>query len=424
MAATERPPGALGEVARLFLRLGLTAFGGPAAHIAMFRDEVVTRRRWLSDAEFLDLLAATNLIPGPNSTEMAIHLGYLRAGWAGLVVGGAAFIAPAFVIVLALAAVYARYGTTPAAQALLYGIQPVVIAIILQAIVGLGRTALRRPLPVVVALAAFGLYFANVHELALLAGGGLVVMVVRNARRLWGDLPNRPTLLLGLLGGLANRLPLWPPRLWGDLPNRPTLLLGLLGGLPNRPTAAWLTWAAQAAAAPVTLITLFLTFLKIGSVLYGSGYVLVAFLQTEFVERLGWLTSAQLLDAVAIGQFTPGPVFTTATFIGYQLAGVAGAVVATVGIFLPGFVFVALTNPLIPRMRQSPLLAALLDGVVAASLGLMAAVTVALGQRALVDVPTVVVALAAAVLLIRFRVNSTWLIIGGAVVGLVVHGLG
>ena len=395
MAATERPPGALGEVARLFLRLGLTAFGGPAAHIAMFRDEVVTRRRWLSDAEFLDLLAATNLIPGPNSTEMAIHLGYLRAGWAGLVVGGAAFIAPAFVIVLALAAVYARYGTTPAAQALLYGIQPVVIAIILQAIVGLGRTALRRPLPVVVALAAFGLYFANVHELALLAGGGLVVMVVRNARRLWGDLPNRPTLLLGLLGGL-----------------------------PNRPTAAWLTWAAQAAAAPVTLITLFLTFLKIGSVLYGSGYVLVAFLQTEFVERLGWLTSAQLLDAVAIGQFTPGPVFTTATFIGYQLAGVAGAVVATVGIFLPGFVFVALTNPLIPRMRQSPLLAALLDGVVAASLGLMAAVTVALGQRALVDVPTVVVALAAAVLLIRFRVNSTWLIIGGAVVGLVVHGLG
>jgi len=392
VSTTDRPPGALGEVARLFLRLGLTAFGGPAAHIAMFRDEVVTRRRWLSDAEFLDLLAATNLIPGPNSTEMAIHLGYLRAGWAGLVVGGAAFIAPAFLIVLALAAVYARYGATPTAQSLLYGIQPVVIAIILQAIVGLGRTALRRPLPVVVALAAFGLYFANVHELLLLAGGGLVVMVARNARRRWGGLPNRPTMLL----------------------------LGLWGGLANRPTGAWLTWAVQAAAVPVTLTTLFLTFLKIGSVLYGSGYVLVAFLQTEFVERLGWLTSAQLLDAVAIGQFTPGPVFTTATFIGYQLAGVAGAVVATVGIFLPGFVFVALTNPLIPRMRQSPWLAALLDGVVAASLGLMAAVTVALGRRALVDVPTVVVALAAAVLLIRFRVNSTWLILGGAVVGLVV----
>ena len=405
MAATDRPPGALGEVARLFLRMGLTAFGGPAAHIAMFRDEVVTRRRWLSDAEFLDLLAATNLIPGPNSTEMAIHLGYLRAGWAGLVVGGAAFIAPAFLIVLALAAVYARYGATPTAQSLLYGIQPVVIAIILQAVWGLGRTALRRPLPVVVALAAFGLYFANVHELLLLAGGGLVVMVARNARRLGGDLPNRPTMLL--LGGLANRPPVLLSKLWGGLANRPT----------------W-EGLAQAAAVPVTLTTLFLTFLKIGSVLYGSGYVLVAFLQTEFVERLGWLTSAQLLDAVAIGQFTPGPVFTTATFIGYQLAGVAGAVVATVGIFLPGFVFVALTNPLIPRMRQSPWLAALLDGVVAASLGLMAAVTVELGRRALVDAPTVLVALVAAVLLIRFRVNSTWLIIGGALAGLVVHGLG
>ena len=439
MAATNRPPGALGEVARLFLRLGLTAFGGPAAHVAMFRDETVTRRRWLTDAEFLDLLAATNLIPGPNSTEMAIHLGYLRAGWAGLVIGGAAFILPAFLIVLALAAVYARYGATPTAQALLYGIQPVVIAIILQAITGLGRTALRRPLPVVVAVAAFGLSFANVHELLLLAGGGLVVMLIRNGRRLWGDLPNRPTmLLLGLWGGLLNRPALLPPKLWGDLPNRPTFLPPKLwgdlpnrpallppklwGDLPNRPTAEWLIGVAQAAVAPVTLTTLFLTFLKIGSVLYGSGYVLVAFLQTEFVERLGWLTSAQLLDAVAIGQFTPGPVFTTATFIGYQLAGVAGAVVATVGIFLPGFVFVAITNPLIPRMRQSPWLAALLDGVVAASLGLMAAVTVELGRRALIDVPTVVVALAAAMLLIRFRVNSTWLIIGGALVGLVARG--
>ena len=205
------------------------------------------------------------------------------------------------------------------------------------------------------------------------------------------------------------------------LANRPPVLLSKLwGGLANRPTWEGL---AQAAAVPVTLTTLFLTFLKIGSVLYGSGYVLVAFLQTEFVERLGWLTSAQLLDAVAIGQFTPGPVFTTATFIGYQLAGVAGAVVATVGIFLPGFVFVALTNPLIPRMRQSPWLAALLDGVVAASLGLMAAVTVELGRRALVDAPTVLVALVAAVLLIRFRVNSTWLIIGGALAGLVARGL-
>lgn len=402
MAEANRPPGALGEVARLFLRLGLTAFGGPAAHIAMFHDEVVTRRRWLSDADFLDLMAAANLIPGPNSTEMAIHLGYLRAGWAGLLVGGAAFILPAFLIVLALAAVYARYGATPTAQALLYGIQPVVIAIILQAIVGLGRKALRQPLPIAVAVGAFALYFVNVHELLLLAGGGLAVMLARNGRRLWPA--------GGGGGGAAALLP---------VAARPGPVARLL-----RAAAGGEVWAAAlAAAVPVTLVGLFLSFLKIGAVLYGSGYVLVAFLQTEFVERLGWLTSAQLLDAVAVGQFTPGPVFTTATFIGYQLAGVPGAVVATVGIFLPGFVFVAITNPLIPRLRQSPWLAALLDGVVAASLGLMAAVMVALGRRALVDVPTVLVALAAAVLLIRFRVNSTWLILGGALVGWLARGL-
>ena len=388
---TTRPPGALREVALLFLRLGLTAFGGPAAHIAMFRDEVVTRRQWVTDAEFLDMMAAANLIPGPNSTETAIHLGFRRAGWAGLVAAGVCFILPAFVIVLAIAMLYARYGTTSAAESLLYGIEPVVVAVILQAVWGLGRTAIRPWLPGIVAVAAFGLYFVGVHELLLLAAGGVLVMLARNGRRLWGDLANRPTMLL----------------------------LGLWGDLANRPTGEWLVLATQAAAVPVTLTTLFLSFLKIGSVLYGSGYVLVAFLQSEFVERLGWITSSQLLDAVAIGQFTPGPVFTTATFIGYQVAGVPGAVLATVGIFLPGFVFVASTNPFIPRMRRSPWLSALLDGVVAASLGLMAAVTVELARQSIVDVPTALLLLAAAVLLIRFRVNSTWLILGGAVVGLV-----
>ncbi|MBP8950361.1 MAG: chromate efflux transporter [Candidatus Promineofilum sp.] len=388
---TTRPSGALREVALLFLRLGLTAFGGPAAHIAMFRDEVVTRRQWVTDAEFLDMMAAANLIPGPNSTETAIHLGFRRAGWAGLVAAGVCFILPAFVIVLAIAMLYERYGTTPAAESLLYGIEPVVVAVILQAVWGLGRTAIRPWLPGIVAVAAFGLYFVGVHELLLLAAGGVLVMLARNGRRLWGDLANRPTMLL----------------------------LGLWGDLANRPTGEWLVLATQAAAVPVTLTTLFLSFLKIGSVLYGSGYVLVAFLQSEFVERLGWITSSQLLDAVAIGQFTPGPVFTTATFIGYQVAGVPGAVLATVGIFLPGFVFVAITNPFIPRMRRSPWLSALLDGVVAASLGLMAAVTVELARQSIVDVPTALLLLAAAVLLIRFRVNSTWLILGGAVVGLV-----
>ncbi len=396
-----RPRGRVGEVAALFLRLGLTAFGGPAAHIAMFRDEVVTRRQWVTDAEFLDMMAAANLIPGPNSTETAIHLGFRRAGWPGLVAAGVCFILPAFVIVLAIAMLYARYGTTPAAESLLYGIEPVVVAVVVQAVWGLGRTVIRPWLPGIVAVAAFGLYFVGVHELVLLFAGGVVVMVVRNARRLWGDLANRPTMLL--LG------------LWSDLANRSTVLPRLWSDLANRSTGEWL---AQAAA-PVTLTTLFLSFLKIGSVLYGSGYVLVAFLQSEFVERLGWITSSQLLDAVAIGQFTPGPVFTTATFIGYQVAGVPGALLATVGIFLPGFVFVAITNPFIPRMRRSPWLSALLDGVVAASLGLMAAVTVELARQSLVDVPTVLLLLAAAVLLIRFRVNSTWLILGGAVVGLI-----
>ena len=387
-----RPPGALREVALLFLRLGLTAFGGPAAHIAMFRDEVVTRRQWVTDAEFLDMMAAANLIPGPNSTETAIHLGFRRAGWPGLVAAGVCFIFPAFAIVLAIAMLYTRYGTTPAAESLLYGIEPVVIAIILQAVWGLGRTAIRPWLPGIVAVAAFALYFVGVHELALLAAGGLLLMLARNGRRLWGDWANRST-------GAA----LWLGR-----------------GLANHATGEWAVWAAQGAAAPVTLTTLFLSFLKIGSVLYGSGYVLVAFLQTEFVERLGWITSGQLLDAVAIGQFTPGPVFTTATFIGYLVAGVPGAVLATVAIFLPGFVFVAITNPFIPRLRRSPWLSALLDGVVAASLGLMAAVTVDLARQSIVDVPTALLLVVAAVLLIRYRVNSTWLIIGGAAVGLLV----
>lgn len=383
------PAGTAGEVAALFLRMGITAFGGPAAHIAMFRDEIVTRRQWVSDSEFLDLLAATNLIPGPNSTEMAIHLSYVRAGWRGLIAGGVAFILPAFSLVLAIASLYVRYGTTPAAEALLYGIEPVIIAVILQAVWGLSRTAIKNWLLAFVAGAVFGLYFLNINELLLLFSGGILVMLAVNGKRL---MQQGRDITLSVL-----------------------FLLPASGGARS-PAISRL---AQEAV-PVTLGTLFLTFLKIGSVLYGSGYVLVAFLQTEFVERLGWVTSGQLLDAVAIGQFTPGPVFTTATFIGYLVAGVPGAVVATIGIFLPSFVFVAITSPFIPRLRRSPWLAALLDGIVAASLGLMAAVTVDLARQSIVDIPTVLLAIAAALLLIRFRVNSTWLIIGGALVGLAV----
>jgi len=365
----------LKEVAALFLKLGFTAFGGPAAHIALFHDETVKRRKWLDDGQFLDLIGATNLIPGPNSTEMAIHLGFLRAGLPGLVVAGVCFITPAMLIVLMLAWVYARYGSTPQAEWLLYGIKPVVIAIIVQALWILGKKAVKGGLTAGVALVVFGLYFLGANEIALLFGGGLLVMGVMNYRR-------------------------WKPGLKSAL----LLPLGSLGLLAQ-------------VAVPYSLPLLFTTFLKIGSVLYGSGYVLLAFLRADFVVRYGWLTDQQLIDAIAIGQVTPGPVFTTATFIGYQLGGVSGALLATLGIFLPSFVFVAISNPLIPRIRNSPWLGSLLDGVNVASLGLMAAVTWQLGRASLVDPLTTGVAAITLFLLMRLKVNSTWLIAGGALAG-------
>lgn len=371
------------EVAAVFLRLGFTAFGGPAAHIAMMRDEVVRRRRWVSDQQFLDLVGATNLIPGPNSTEMAIHLGYTRAGWPGLIVAGASFIVPAVGIVLALAWAYVRYGAVPQGQWLLYGVKPVIIAVVVQALWVLGRTAVRRPLPAAIAVAVFALYLAGVNELALLAAGGVVgiLTAARHPATVAGLVP------LGVLWQMAS---------------------AAVSGLP--------------AVIDVSLARMFAIFVKIGAVLYGSGYVLLAFLHGDFVARLGWLSDRQLLDAVAIGQFTPGPVFTTATFIGYVLGGTPGALLATVGIFLPSFVFVAASHPLIPRMRRSPLTGALLDGVNAAALALMAGVTLQLGRAALVDVWTVVLALAAAAILLWRPVNSAWLVLGGALAGLLLRG--
>jgi chromate transporter len=368
-----------GEVVRLFLKLGVIAFGGPAAHIAMMRQEVVRRRRWVSDEQFLDLLGMTNLIPGPNSTEMAIHLGYVRAGWPGLILGGACFIVPAMLIVLALAWLYVRYGTTPAATAALYGITPVIIAIVAQAMWALGRTAVKGPLLGAVGVAVLALSLAGGNELVLLLAGGIVVMAlhaITHGRR----------AVAALVAGLA----------------APGVALG----------------QAATAAAGVSLGTLFLTFLKIGAVLYGSGYVLLAFLRNDFVERLGWLTDRQLLDAVAVGQFTPGPVFTTATFVGYLVAGWSGALLATLAIFLPSFVFVALSHPLIPRIRGSRWTGAFLDGVNVASLGLMAAVASQLARAAIVDIFTALLVVAAAVLLLRTRLNSAWLVIGGGVAGL------
>jgi len=375
----------LAEVGTLFLKLGVTGFGGPAAHIAMMHDETVKRRKWLDDQAFLDLVGATNLIPGPNSTEMAIHLGFLRAGWPGLIVGGLCFIVPAMLIVMALAWAYLRFGSMPQAEGLLYGVKPVVISIIVQALWSLGRKAVKSPLTALVGLAVLVLYFFGVNEIALLFAGGLFVMIGANLQRL-------RTQGMGL-----------------------SLASPLSGS----------NWLASSAlvSVPFSLPILFLTFLKIGAVLYGSGYVLLAFLRADFVVRFGWLTDHQLMDAVAIGQVTPGPLFTTATFIGFILGGMPGALIATLGIFLPSFLFVAVSNPLIPRMRQSAWVGGLLDGVNVASLGLMAAVTWHLGRASLTTPLTVLIALASLVLLIRFKINSTWLIAAGALIGLLTMAL-
>ncbi|HEX7004365.1 MAG TPA: chromate efflux transporter [Trueperaceae bacterium] len=376
-AGVRQRDGELAEVARLFTKLGFIAFGGPAAHIALMHDEAVVRRKWLSEEEFLDLLGATNLIPGPNSTEMTMHLGLRRAGWRGLVVGGACFILPAMAIVLAFAWAYVRYGDLPQVQWLLYGVTPVIIAVVFQALWGLGRKAVKNlPLLLLGSLVLI-LYLLGAGEIPLLFGAGLVYMLFRNLGR----------------SGIA------------AIPPLPLILLAQNAQLP-------------AMARPSGLATLFLLFLKIGSVLYGSGYVLLAFLQNDFVDRLGWLTNAQLIDAVAVGQFTPGPVFTTATFIGYVTGGWGGAVLATLGIFLPGFVFVALVNPVVPRLRESTWFGALLDGVNVAALALMAAVTLELAGAAVVDLFTAFLALTAAVLLLRYRVNSVWLVLGGGLAGL------
>jgi chromate transporter len=376
-APTRGPRSALRELAWLFGRLGFTAFGGPAAHIAMMEDEVVRRRRWMPRERFLDLLGATNLIPGPNSTELAIHIGHARGGWAGLVVAGACFILPAVAIVTAIAWAYVRFGALPELAGVLYGIKPVIVAVVVQALWGLGRSAVTSPALAALGLAVLGASLAGVHELILLGAAGVVVATGRAARE------------------RAHRTAAWLP-------------LPLLGAT-----------TAAAATTSFGLWPLFLVFLKIGSVLFGSGYVLLAFLRGDLVERLHWLTESQLLDAVAVGQVTPGPVFTTATFVGYVLGGGAGAAVATLGIFLPAFVFVAISGPLVPRIRGSKLAGAVLDGVNVGSLALMAAVTLQLGRTAIRDAPTAILAALGAVVLIRYRTSSAWLVLGGAAVGAV-----
>jgi len=369
--------GRVREVTRLFLRLGVLGFGGPAAHIAMMRAEVVVRRGWIDDNEFLDLVGATNLIPGPNSTELAMHLGAKRAGGRGLVAAGVCFIGPAVIIVGTLAWLYQRYGTDPAAVDLRYGILPVIIAIVAHAIFGLARSSLTNAVnPIVntvVAAGALAAYFLGVHEL-------LVLVVAGTLTALWRARGQ----------ARANSLSL--------------LLVPLL---------------AVQERTRVTLWRLFVVFLEIGSILYGSGYVLLAFLQRSVVDGLGWITSQQLLDGIAVGQITPGPVFTTATFIGWQIDGATGAAVATAGIFLPSFVFVAFLGRIVPWMQRRPVAKAFLAGVTAASLGLMAGVLVDLTDTAVTDALTLVVAVAALVVLVRTKLNSAWLVGGGVVIGFV-----
>lgn len=373
-------PTTLAELAALFFRLGATALGGPAAHIALMQDEVVRRRRWLTDEQFLDLLGATNLIPGPSSTELAIHIGFERRRWAGLVVAGVAFILPAVAISVLCADAYVRFGSTPAVGWLLYGVKPVVLAIVVQAMATLLPKAARSAPLRLVGLVAALLVLFGIHELAVLLGAGLVTALLARASA------------SGPRGGASLQL-------------APIAALSLGSG----------------AAAGVTANALFWVFFKTGAVLFGSGYVLLALLRAELVERLGWLSEAQLIDAIAVGQVTPGPVFSTATFIGYLLAGGQGAALATCGIFLPAFVFVAVSGPLIPRLRASPLAAAFLDGVNVASLALMLVVTLQLGRAALVDPLTIGLGVVSAFVLLRWKPNPTWLIAASALVSALAH---
>ena len=371
-AAVSQKPVSLAEIALLFLKLGTTAFGGPTAHIAMMEDEFVRRRKWLSHQEFLDRLGASNLIPGPSSTEMAIHIGFSKRGWPGLIVAGGCFIVPAAILVSLIAAAYVRYGSLPQVGRILYAIKPVVIAVVAQAFWSLAKSAVKSAWLGAILIVCAVAYLLHARELALLAVAGIAAA--------------GPVLVRSR--GMA------------------MLLLAPMAAVAAKPDAV-----------PFGLSRLFLTFLKIGSVLFGSGYVLLAFLRSDFVDRLHWLTEKQLLDAVAVGQVTPGPVFTTATFIGYIVGGARGAAVATVAIFLPAFVLVAASGPLIPRIRRSALAGAFLDGVIVGSLALMGVVAWQLGRAAIVDFTTVAIALVSAILLFRFHVNSAWLVIGAAVVG-------
>ena len=372
----------LKEIALLFFKLGFTAFGGPAAHIAMMENEVVTRRKWMDRQHFLDLVGATNLIPGPNSTEMAIHCGYQRAGFAGLMVAGFSFILPAALLTGLLAFIYVEYSHIPQLEPLLFGIKPAVIIIMIDAIFKLGKKAWKGKVIGFIGAGVFALTLLGISEVVAILTGGIVGMLVLRMKDKFS------------LGATLSLAPIWA---------------GL--GIFSLPTIG-------ASVGGISLTKLFFVFLKIGAVLFGSGYVLIAYLDGELVQSLGWLTSQQLIDAIAIGQFTPGPVLSTATFIGYQLNGFSGAVFATLGIFIPSFFFVAALNPLIPKLRQSQAASAFLDAVNIGAVAIMIAATLHLGLQVLLDWKAITIAIIAAFVFFRFKkVSSIYLVAGSALLG-------
>lgn len=376
-------------IALVFLRLGATALGGPAAHIALMESELVEHKQWLSHQEFVDLLGAASLIPGPNSTEMAIHIGYKKAGLSGLAVAGVCFILPAFLMVFVLSCLYVRYGKLPLTNSLLYGLKPVIIAVVLQTLWLLIKSSADTLGLKLVALLACICDLLGANELTLLFGSGFIAAVLYFVY----SKPPRENKALTVLGSIS------------ALIICSTCLLASYG--PKN--------------IPYSLQVLFLYFLKLGSVLYGGGYVLLAFLRTDLVENYHWISSAQLLDAIAIGQITPGPLFTTATFVGYLLGGPLGAIVATVGIFLPAFILVSLTAPLIAQMRASAIASHFLNAVNAAAVGLMIGVSCQLAQSAFVDALTISIGCISILILLRFKTNSMWLMLGGGLSGLILH---
>ena len=367
--------GRLREIAAAFLRLGFTGFGGAAAHIAMMEQEFVQRRKWLTREDFVDRVGAVSLLPGPSSTELAIYLGELRGGLAGLLIAGCSFILPSALLVGTLAWVYQKYGSAPQIGALLFGVKPVVVALIVQAVWSLGRVAVKSKELALLALVVLGLATTHVSAVALLIGTGVAWVV---AERFAGRQASGKTAGAALVQGSA---------------------------------------AAASISLP-SVVGVFLYFLKVGAVLFGSGYVLLAVLRADLVEHLHWLTENQLIDAIAVSQGTPGPFFTVATFVGYVIAGWKGAVLATAGMFLPAFVFVAVTAKYLPKLRKSPMAGTFLDGVNAAAVALMAFVGWQFARETMLSATPIVMATVAMVLVMKFRVNSAWLVLGGALVGM------